>query len=244
MPFHPLTTKHVAGSKTRLLRSLFPTTENPSNHHFKTPAPPTCIQTKDPSTAIQLLLNTFATILAPEVFPEHPTIYQSITNLILPAMVDSVGESLLLPVLPFHTIAIVNENHKSSRRLPGLPGREVAMTLHLFTRRYHIPISPLPTIFPLQVRHSCHSNLLTRTNTSITIHPTNPQSATVRETADHTQGRTILWNGMNPTIISPPPPISIYRSHLPGLRVQHRSKHRPSLEARSESERECITTRG
>ena len=76
------------------------------------------------------------------------------------------------------------------------------MLFPLFNRGYHILINLLQTISHLQVRHSP----LIRTNTPITTHPTNLQSATVTETADHTRGLTTLWNGMNSITMFPPPP--------------------------------------
>ena len=74
---HPPTTKHVAGSRTRLFHSPLPINENPSSiNRLIIPVPPTRSRTKDPLTAIQPLLNTFETIPALEVSLERPTIPQ------------------------------------------------------------------------------------------------------------------------------------------------------------------------
>ena len=165
--------KHVAGSKTRLFHYLLPITENPnSSNQLITPALPIHIRTKDPSTAIRLLLSTFEIILAPEGFQEHPTIYQSIMNLIPPATAGSVGESLPLRlVLPFPTIAIHKFNR---RRLHGLPGQGVPMTpLPLSRRGCHTPINLLLMTSRLQVPHNHSHSLLTRNNTFITTPQTN-----------------------------------------------------------------------
>ena len=195
-------------------------------------------------SVIQSSLNTFATILALEVFLERPTTCPSTTNPIPLPMVDSVGGSLPLLLAPhFRTIVIVTGSHKSSRRLPDPSGQEVAMIpSHLFNKPCHTPISLLPTISSLQVRRSRYHNLPTRTNTSITTYRTNLRSATARGTVDHTRGRTIPWNEMSP-ITLPPTPIPS-PSHLPGLRDLHQFKHRPFPVARSEIEREFTITRG
>ena len=193
---------------------------------------------------IQPSPNTFGTILAPEVFLERPTTRRSTTNPIPLPMVDSVGESLLLLlVLHFRTIVIVTGNYKSSRRLPDPPGQEVAtMPSHLFNKACHTPINLLPTISSLQVRRSHYLNPPTKTNTFITTCPTNLRSVTARGTVDHTRGRTIPWNEMNP--ITLPPTHTPSPSHLPGLRELHQFKHRPFPAGRSEIEREFTITRG
>lgn len=235
--FHPPTTKPVAGSKTRLYLFPLPITETlNSNNRPRAPVPPTHIRTKDPLTVIQLSQNTSVTILAPEVFLERPTTYQSITNLIPPATADSVGELFpLLLALPFRTIVIANENHRSSRRLPDPPDQGVHMIpSHLFNKGCHTPITLLQTISRLPVRHSRRHNLLTRTNTSTTIYPTNLRSATARETVDHSRGRTIPWNETNPITMSPLPPTTPCPSQFLGPRDLHPFKHRPFLAARSE----------
>ena len=247
MPFLPPTTKHVAGFKTRLFLSPLPIPETfNSNNRLRTPARPTHIRTKDPSTVIQLWQNIFATILALEVFLERPTISQPTTNSIPPAMVDSVGGSFpLLLALPFRTIVIVSESYKSNRRLPDLPGQGVPMIPpHLSNQGYHTPISLLLTISRTRGRHSRRRNLLTRTNTPTTIYPTNPQNATVRGTLDHTRGHTIPRNEMSPIITVLLSPITPSLSHLPGLRDPHPFKPRPSPAARTETERDSTITRG
>ena len=234
MPSRPPTTKHVAGSKTHPFHCLLPITENPnSSNQVITPALPIHIRTKDPSTAIRLLLSTFEIILAPEGFLEHPTIHQSITNLIPPATAGSVGESLPLRlVLPFPTIAI----HKLNRRLHGLPGQGVHMTpLPLSKRGCHTPISLLLMTSRLQVPHNHSHSLLTRNNTSITTPQTNRWSGIARGIIDHTLGRTTHWSGMN--LIHTPrllPTSTPFKFHLPGRRDPRRSKRRPFLVARSD----------
>lgn len=241
--------KHVVESQTHLFRSPPPITGNfNSSNHPTTPARPTHIRTKEPSTAILLLRNIFVTILALEVFLERPTTYRSATNFTHPAMVDSVGESLPLRLAlpPFHTIVIASENHKSSH-LPDLPGQEVPMIpVRLSNQGCHIPTNLPPTISRLRVCRRHRHSPPTRTNTSITTYPTNPRSATARETVDHIQGgRTILWNETSPTTMSPPRLInSPHPSHLPGPRDLHPSKHRAFPVARIETGREFIITRG
>ena len=241
---HPQTTKHVVESKTPQSHSHLLISENlNSNNHLRTPALPTYIWTKDPSTVIQLSPNTSVTILAPGAFLELPTMYQSITSSTPPTTVDTVEESLSLHLLPFRTIVIVSENHRSSRLLPGPPGQGVVMMpSHLFNQGCHTPISLLPMTFCLRVHHCQRHSLLTRTNTSITTHPTNLRSATARGTIGHTRGRTIPWNEMSPTTMSPLPPTSTpYPFHLPGLRDLHPFKRRTFLAAPNE---EFITIRG
>ena len=245
MPSHPPTKKHVAESKTRLSHSLLLTTETfNSNNHPRIHVRPTHIRTRDPSTVIQSSPNTFATILAPEVFLERPITWLSTTNHTPLPTVDSVGEFLPLPlVLHFRTIVIVTGSHKSSHHLPDPPGQEVVMMLsHLFNKACRTHTSLLPTICSPQVRRSHYRNPLTRTNTSITTSPTNLRSATGRGMVDHTQGRTIPWNEMSP--ITLPLTRTLSPSHLPGLRDLHRFKHRPFPVARSEIEREFTITRG
>ena len=222
------TTKHVVGSKTHLFHSLLPITENPNSiNHLITPIPPTHSRTRDPLTVIQLSLNTFETIPAPEVFPECPTIPQSITSPIPPATVGSVGESLPFRlVLPFHTI---------NRRLPDLLGQGVPMMpFLLFKPGCHSPISLLLMISRLRVRHNLSHNLLIRNNTSATIHPTNLRSGTVKGTIDHTRGRMTLWSEMSLTTLPRLPPTNMpYQFHPPGLRDLYRSKPRPFPGVRS-----------
>ena len=176
MPSRPPTTKHVAGSKTRLFHCLLPTIENPhSSNLVITSALPIHIRTKDPLTAIRLLLSTSEIIPAPEESLGHPTIHQSATNHTPPATAGSVGESLPLRLAhPFPTIAIVSEMHKFNRHLHGLPGQGVPMTpLPLFSRGCHTPISLLLMISRLRGPRNHSHSLLTRNNTSITTPPTN-----------------------------------------------------------------------
>lgn len=236
VPSRLLTTKHVAGSKTRLFHSPLPTIENPScTNQLITPVPPTHSRTKDLLTAIQLLLNIFETILAPGAFLERPIILQLITNPIPPPTAGSVGESRPLRLLlPFRTI---------NRHLLGLPGQEVPMTpFPLSNQRCHTPISLLLMKSRLQVRHNRNHNPLSRNNTSATTHPMNLRSGTVRRTVDHTRGRTTLWSEMSlTTTLRLPPTSTPYQFHLPGHQDQRRSKRRVFLVARNE---EFTTIRG
>jgi len=157
-------------------------------------------------------------------------------------MADNVGEFLPLLVLHFRTIVIVTENHRSNPHPPDPPGQGVPMIPpHPSNQGCRTPISLLLMISHLQVLHNLRHNLLTRTNTFITTHPTNLRS--VRETVEHTRGHTILWNEMSPTTMSPPPPINFpYPSHPPGLRDLHPFKRRPFPSVRSG--RDFIITRG
>ena len=237
VPSHPPTTKHVAESKTRLFPSPLISENSNSSNNLITPALPTHTRTKDPLTAIQLLLNTFETILAPEVFLERPTVPQSFTNLFPPATAGSVGESLpLCLVLPFPTIAIVSEIHKFNRPLPDLPGQGVPMMpFPLFNQGCHTPISLLLTTSHLQAPYSHSHSLFTRNSTSATTHPTNLQSGIARGTIDHTRGHMTLWSETNLIIMLRLLPTNTpYRFRLPGLRDPHRSKHRAFLAAKSE----------
>ena len=238
VPSRLLTTKHVAGSKTRLFHSPLPTTENLNyTNQLITPVPPTHSRTKDPLTAIQLLLNTFETILAPGAFLERPTILQLIMNPIPPPTAGSVGESRPLRLLlPFRTI---------NRHLLGLPGQEVPMTPSpLSNQRCHTPISLLLMTSRLQVRHNHNHNHnpLSRNNTSATTRPMNLRSGTVTGTVDHTRGRTTLWSEMSlTTTLRLPPTNTPYQFHLPGHRDRRRSKRRVFLVVRNE---EFTTIRG
>ena len=244
VPSHPLTTKRVAGSKTHLFHSPLPTSENPiNNNHLITPVLTTHTRTNDPSTAIQLSLNTFETILAPEVSLERPTTRQSTTNPIPPATVGSVGEYLPLRlVLPFRTIVIVSGSRPFNHRLPDLPGQGVPMMpFPLFNQGCRTPINFLPTISHLRVRHNRSRNPFTRNNTFVTTHPTSLWTATARGTVGRTRGRMTLWSETNLTITRLPHTNTPYNFHLPGLRDLRQSKRRAFLPARSE---EFITIRG
>lgn len=236
VPSRLLTTKHVAGSKTRLFHSPLPITENPNyTNQLITPVPPTHFRTKDPLTAIRLLLNTLETIPAPGAFLERPTILQLTMNPIPPPTVGSVGESRPLRLLlPFRTI---------NRRPLDLLGQGVPMTpFPLSNQRCHTPISLLLMTSRLQVRHNRNHNPLSRNNTSATTHPMNLRSGIVRGTVDHTQGRTTLWSEMSLTTTPRLPPTNTpYQFHLPGHRDQHRSKRRVFLVVRNE---EFTTIRG
>lgn len=116
------------------------------------------------------------------------------------------------------------------------------MLSHPFNQGCRTPISLLPMTSRPLVRHSLRHNLLTQTSTSTITHRMNPRNATGRETADHTQGLTILWNEMTLIITFPLPPIHTpYPFRPQGLQDLHLSKRRAFPVAKIE---DLTTTRG
>lgn len=245
VPSHPLKTRHVVAFKTHLFHSPTHILENPNNNNrLRVLVLLRYIQTIDPSTVIQLWLNTSATIPDLVVSLGRLITHQSITNPIPPAMVDSVGPSLppYLVLPPFRMIVtvIASGKHKSRHRPPDPLGQGVhTMASLLFNQVCHTPINPLLTTSRFRLRR--RRSLLTRTNITTITHPTNLRSATARERVDPTRGLTIPSSETTFIITFPPPPTNTpYLFRLRGLLDLRPFKHKPSPAARTD----FIITRG